>query len=228
MHRAAEDAKETEDRPCSYSGVLLVGACLVLGLVLALEGYRCAMNAILFPPDADRTLSRGRSIYVALFQHAMSAPSNEVNDDSAAWPRYGAPVERYAFTNSTDLFVYMVTSGVLKVGFEFYGAPGMPTARGLDHEGFGSENNAWCVVADVASLPDKAPVIFTANIRAETLAELTGPIWNTMSDHPPLGTHGAYVITMGGSSFALEGRNLGTWEDLVGDLSGFTNRVLRP
>ena len=71
-------------------------------------------------------------------------------------------------------------------------------------------------------------VLFTRNVLADSLDDLTGPIRGTLRDEPPFGARHAVVIFRDGSSRSVPDDPMQTWESLFGGDLNLTNRVLRP
>lgn len=160
------------------------------------------------------TLSHGRQIFIAMLARTLD---NSVLEKEFGWPQSST------YSTSTAVFTNLVRSGALKVDYPFFAAPGLTAYMGTNAEMFKAENNAWCVVADVkASDSDQIPVLFTRNLKINSLAECKGA--EQVSDDPPFGRKCVLVITMGGETLKL------TPEMLVSNFNTChaTNRVLRP
>lgn len=121
-----------------------------------------------------------------------------------------------AFRNSTDFFQHIMASGMMNVGPAFFAAPGsgLSTQPGAI---LSRKDNIWCIPLGINdATPDGTPVLFTRNLAVTNLAQLKGRVVDTLDDVPPFGKEGLVVIINGGTSHALQGRELNlTWEEIL-------------
>ena len=161
-----------------------------------------------------RTLSNGRQIFLAMIIQASEKTNLGKGFD---WPQSNTG------SASTAVFTNLTGRGIINTDYSFFAAPGMTLYKGTNAALFKAENNAWCVVADVKdSDPDQMPVLFTRNLKIDSLAEFKGA--EQLSDDPPFGRKCVLVIFKGGEAMALKpdvlASNFNTCHA--------TNRVLRP
>ena len=208
-------------------------AGLVTGHDLAVAGMIMGYLALilmllLLPPVYDLYIygkinaasSNGKQIYYAAFARNLEVDAKEV------WPSSAS------YSSSTVFFTNLVGNGVLKtsglpkVGYSVFAAPGITPYMGSNAALFKAENNAWCVVADLSEeSPDTMPFLISRNVRASSLADLHGRIGDTLSDDPPFGRKGVVVILKGGGLWRLRGQ--GAWNAVFTN-AALTNRILRP
>jgi prepilin-type N-terminal cleavage/methylation domain-containing protein len=154
------------------------------------------------------------------------------------------------FADSSKYFHNLITNGTLKVSWNFFTAPGVPTAP--DETEFQTGNYcAWCVVEDIVdSTPETLPVIFTRNLGDQSFTSLdNSQVFSPNDDGisillreeaTPFGDAGFVFVTKGGASYALMRDNLqvgteaqpGTFRTLFAiediDRQQYDNGVLRP
>jgi hypothetical protein len=208
------------------SGSLSGGQLALVALKLGYVGISISFTAFLFllllpalpfpPPRAPITftLSKGRQIYLAMYYRAKGElPVDKVSE----WP------QSTLYSSSTSVFTNLVGSETIKTDYSFFAAPGLKAYKGTNAGLFTAENNAWCVVADVKdSDPDQMPVLFTRNLKIDSLAEFKGT--GQLSDDPPFGRKCVLVIFNGGEAMVLK-------PDVLAsnfNIGHATNRVLRP
>jgi len=203
------------------SGMAIAG--LVTGYV-AIVFSLLLLPAILLPAISNAlqtgkmtgTLNNGKQIFTAQFARSLDGV---VTGKDSGWPK---AVE---FPTSTAFFTNLVGSGALKVDYSFFAASGITPYKGTDGNLFKAENNAWCVVADVGDQdPDQTPLLFTRNLRINSLAEAQPNRRVELSDDPPFGRRGVVVVYKGGAAILFRPEQLTSNFNLV----GATNRVLRP
>lgn len=165
--------------------------------------------------ETTKLLNAGRSIYLALFDRGM------VDAGESIVQEHFAQASSAVYSNSTDYFRDMVTSGFLNVNVAFFSGKGVPASTTPDPSGFSAENNAWCVVADINSITDgNTPIMFTRNVAIEMMGASQQPILTT---NAPFGTSGFVYITKRGSATFAKGDEIQNW------FTGRTgNKVLRP
>jgi hypothetical protein len=196
----------------AFGGLTMGYAGLGLSFMMFLVMLETIPSAL--KPPTNGTLSNGRQIFIAML--ARNVKSGAIDKESE-WPQSSA------YSTSAAVFTNLVESGALKVDYSFFGAPGLTAYKGTNAEMFKAENNAWCVVADVkGSDPDQMPVLFTSNLKINSLAEFRGP--EQLSDDPPFGRKCLLVIFKGGAGQRF------TPEMLLSNfnIGHATNRVLRP
>jgi hypothetical protein len=160
-------------------------------------------------------LGRGHQIFISL-----TTFGGWPFDDALFWPKSGV------VPNSTAFFTNVVGHGAINVDYSFFAAEGIKPYRGTNADLFKSENNEWCVVADLHDeTPEKIPYLFTRNLRVASLAELKGRVGDQLSGEPPFGLRCVLVIFKGGKARILRHDML--WSNILGGAT-FTNRVLRP
>ena len=160
------------------------------------------------------TRSIGQHIYSAMFVHATESAASGNGFD---WPQSDT------YATSTAVFTNLLIRGVLKKDYSLFAAPGLPACVGTNAALFKAENNAWCVVADVKdSDSDQMPLLFTRNLKINSLAEFKGV--EQLSDDPPFGRKCVLVIFKGGEAQKF------TPDMLASNFNTChaTNRVLRP
>ena len=87
---------------------------------------------------------------------------------------------------------------------------------------------AWNVVDLPAGASRETPLLISRNVRADSLAALTGRVADTMFDAPPFGTNCVVVIDRCGDASTIQGDALeGSWLPYLGTPPA-TNRILRP
>ena len=135
---------------------------IVFFVVLALWLMAALSNRILVG-KLTAIMANGRSIHTSLASRSLTNIYG--TDSSLRWPSYGPTiVTNFQFQTSTELFIDLVTQGVMNVNVLFFAPYGVRPAIG-DYPSFTHTNNGWCVVGNVDdSYPDGAPFLFTKNL----------------------------------------------------------------
>ena len=157
-----------------------------------------AVNKALTSAGMVSTVSNGANIYKAVFAGQMD--DVVLGSEKTAWPKKGQ------YQTSTEYFIDLVESGVLNVSYDFFAAPGIPSAKSSDARDFKAENNAWRLVLGLEDAPEGTPFLFTRNFDPGTLK--SGDEAIILNDVPPFGKEGMVVILKGGSAFCLKGNQL--------------------
>ena len=160
----------------------------------------------------DSTGDRGEFLDLVRISRSLAERQPVADTSIEQWPRQ--PGDR-RFADSTKFFQWIVDSGVMNVGTEFFC---LPDPDGKQHRTtLNRGENIWCVPVGVNdSMRDGTPVLFTRNIAVTNLSELTGPIRGTLNEASPFGTNALVVVLNGGSCLTLYGENLDRrWEDLL-------------
>ena len=208
------------------SGSLSGGQLALVALKLGYVGISISFTAFLFllllpalpfPPSRAPitfTLSKGRQIFIAMHYLAQGGFSVDKASERPHLTDY---------SSSTSVFTNLVGSGILKTDYSYFAAPGLKVYKGTNAALFTAENNAWCVVADVKdSDSDQMPLLFTRNLKLDSLAEFNGV--EQLSDDPPFGRKCVLVIFKGGAAMVLKPDALAS----TFNTCHATNRVLRP
>ena len=166
-------------------------------------------------PHGDRTeftqlVRISQSLAEAAAEHA-SRP------EPVAGPDAQDPHASPTFTTSTDFLEWIVHSGTMNVGYDFFCHPRQPD-RNRNSVALDSRDNIWCVSMGINdSTPQGTPVLFTRNITVTNLNQLTGPIRDHLADSPPFGQDSLVMILNNGTTLMLTGKELRqTWEDVLG------------
>lgn len=200
-------------------GFTLIELLVVIAIIAILAAILVpAVQKALDQSRMTTIVSNGRNIYMAI----QGAELGDImSGKQSAWPQLGSPTnpDNARFENTDDYFVWMVTSGVMRVEYSFFAAPGMQAVtKGLDPPGDTSyaiardfvttdHNNAWALTSEVRSRTSQStPVIFTRNItrRGRPLSRLNLPDVVLDPDVTPFGSSGAVVVNAGGAGFVLK------------------------
>ena len=194
--------------PEGLDGEGLALAGLILGYVqIGLMAILLPLLAAILLPAVNKavttagmvsTVANGANIYKAAFAGQME---NAVSGGGApAWPQKGQ------YRTSTEYFIRLVESGALAVSYDFFSAPGIPSAKSSDARDFTADHNAWRLVLGLEDAPEGTPFLFTKNHDPGTLR--SGDDRIVLNDAPPFGKQGMVVILKGGSAFTLRGNQL--------------------
>ena len=107
-----------------------------------------------------------------------------------------------------------------------------PTLERATLPGMPPSENGPAIAWNVVDLPPDAsrelPLLISRNIRADSLASLTGRVADAIADEPPFGTNYVIIIFRSGRASLIQGDALaGTWIPYLGSPPP-TNRILRP
>lgn len=150
-------------------GFTLVELLVVIAIIAVLAALLFpAVQGVLLRGRATGVLNNGRQLYTALF--ASITDPGAIAGGSALAFQYPRDED---WNDSTEYFTFLVTNAIISVNFDFFAAPGVPPADPPDDEGaFTSDNNAWCMVADLRERDsDSVPLFFTRNLSMSTLGE---------------------------------------------------------
>lgn len=118
-----------------------------------------------------------------------------------------------AFANGGSIKAATSTEALRKVDptLEMATLPGVPR-----------RNNepvpAWRVIALPIDAPRDVPVLISKNVRADSLADLTGRVSDVLTDIPPFGTNSAVLVYRDGRATTVQGASLqDTWKPFLGD-----------
>jgi Ca-activated chloride channel family protein len=159
---------------------------------------------------------------------AEAAAARAARPEPVAGPDAPDPHASPTFTTSTEFLEWIVQSGTMNVGYDFFCHPGK-TDWSRNSAALDSRDNIWCVSMGINdATPEGTPVLFTRNITATNLSQLTGRIRDHLDDSPPFGKESLVMILNNGTALILTGRDLRrTWEDVLGGASPPLG-VLRP
>lgn len=194
-------------------GFTLIELLVVVALIAILAGLLIPVvqNAMV-KGRITEALNNGRSIH-------QSLAASEI-DRGSLWPASGGPE---AFKTSTDYWKWAVSNKTLEVTFDFFAAYRVPKAHGVDPSRFTAENNAWCIVADVAESTHSAtPVLFTRNLEIDALDSATNAL--SLAETTPFGKRALVVVTRCGAAKPLREEELADQFNPA----GAKNKVLRP
>lgn len=190
--------KVSQKKSTGFTLVELLVVIAIIALLVAIVFP--AINNALLRGRVTATSVNGRNIYQAI----IGAQTSDIYLSAASV----FPNEDY--DNTREYFDYLVTSGVLNVGWSFFSAPGVPATSDRDDfiGGQGDQHNAWRIVDRSERLPETAPFLMTKNI-AEGPVTL-GAIdidQDTLDDleSQPFQSRGFAFVTRGGGSYALAG-----------------------
>ncbi len=148
-------------------GFTLVELLVVIAIIAVLAALLFpAVQGVLLRGRATGVLNNGRQLYTALFA-SITDPGSIAGGSALAfqYPRSDD------WNDSTEYFTFLVTNGIVSVNFDFFAAPGVPPSDPPDDPAaFNSENNAWCMVADLRERDsDSLPLFFTRNLTMTAL-----------------------------------------------------------
>lgn len=87
---------------------------------------------------------------------------------------------------------------------------------------------AWSVVDLPPDPPRESLLLISRNVRADSIASLTGRVADALSNEPPFGTNSAMVVYRSGRTTTIQGSSLeGTWLGFLCE-SPTNCRILRP
>ena len=208
-------------RQLKKRGFTLIELLVVIAIIAILA-------AVLTPTVTDAltrgkmtgTLANGRSIFQALFAKDIEDP---IFQTGGAYPRSTGTGR--IFTDSTDFFRHVLTSGVMRVNTSFFSAPGVPPPATTNLTDFLGANNAWCISANLTdSSIDTTPLLFTRNLNVNQLSSGTFDYSAAMTENAPFGRKGLPTVLKGGSGLVFKPDTLN-----ANFFSGGTNvTVLRP
>lgn len=93
---------------------------------------------------------------------------------------------------------------------ELSALPGVPSPDGLPRI-------AWSVVDLPDDAPRDLPLLISRNVRAASLASLTGRVADAVADEPPFGTNSVVIVARGGRVTTIQGDALnGPWSAFLG------------
>lgn len=181
------------------TGFTLVELLVVIAIIALLVAIVFpAINNALLRGRVTATSVNGRNIYQAIigaqtsdiYLSAASVFPNEDYDDTRAY------------------FDYLVTSGVMNVGWSFFAAPGVPATSDRDEFLGDQRHNAWRIVDRSERLPETAPFLMTKNIAEGTVTlgsiDIEDDTLSELEEHP-FQSRGFAFVTRGGGSYALAG-----------------------
>lgn len=219
-----------------FCGFTLVELLVVIAIIGILAGIVLpAVTGALFNAKVTASSTVAKSIATSIF---TMAAENIYGTSAAGWPRSGGATDltKFQFANSTDFFVYMVTSGTMQVNFQYFAADGIPGASSA--ASFTQDNNAWCIVGTISdAYPETAPAVFTRNLYPFTAMNstlITGGEVALDDSRKPFGKKGFAFATKGGGAISAIRDNLKpvNFTNLfnVASVSGtaLTNTILRP
>jgi prepilin-type N-terminal cleavage/methylation domain-containing protein len=219
-------------RLCGFTLVELLVVIAIIGILAGI--VLPAVTGALFNARVTASSTVAKSIATSIF---TMAAENIYGTSASGWPRTGATdINKFQFANTTDFFVYMVTSGTMQVNFQYFAADGIPGAGSAS--GFTQDNNAWCIVGSISdAYPETAPAVFTRNLypfTAMNSALLAGGAVALDDSRKPFGAKGFAFATKGGGAISTIKDNLKpqNFTNLfnVASVTGpaLTNSVLRP
>lgn len=225
-------------------GFTLIELAMILALIgLLMTVFLPIANHQLLKSRVNSAMEQGRSIHASFFFMDCFPPTTR--GAGFWWPKYGpTAVTNEQYQNSTDLFIHMVTGGIMTVTFAWFAPHGVEPARG-GYTSFRAENNGWCVVGNVdeAGYPETAPFLFTRNLLNFSkldvvITEQGGKVASDFlpaDPYAPFGGRDAFVLIMkSGAGFGLYGEKLrySNFTNLFQqvDTNGvrLTNPILRP
>lgn len=218
-----------------FLGFTLVELLVVIAIIGILAGIVLpAVAGALFNAKVTASSTVAKSIATSIF--TMQA-ENIYGTSAAGWPRNGATdVTKFQFANTTDFFVYMVTSLTMQVSFSYFAADGIPAASSAAT--FTQDNNAWCITGSITdAYPETAPAVFTRNLfpfATMNAALVSGGKAALDDSRKPFGEKGFAFATKGGGAFTAIKKNLEpqNFTNLFNVASStgpaLTNTVLRP
>lgn len=118
-----------------------------------------------------------------------------------------------AFANGGPLKVATSSEALRKVDptLEMATLPGIPRPNG-------EPVLAWRVIELPADAPRDVPILISSNVRADSLAALTGRVSDVLTDLPPFGTNSAVLVYRDGRATTVQGASLqDTWKPFLGD-----------
>jgi len=171
-----------------------------------------------------QTVNNGKSIYQAAFSDQIDQVVG--GGSYSAWP------DEDDYSTSTDYFINLVTNGIMDVSFAFFSARDIPPANTSDESKFHAENNAWKLVANLNTVRDGTPFLFTRNFKCDTIPTEEGAISEddlTDNEGKPFGTAGLVVVQKGGAAMKLAKKTLrNEYFNSAGAPKNVTLKVINP
>lgn len=186
-------------------GFTLVELLVVIAIIALLV-------AIVFPAISDALLKgrvtavsiNGQNIYKAI----IGAQTSDIYLSTAS-PFPDRNSDDRDFNNTREYFEFLVTSGVMNVGWSFFAAPGVPSTS--ERSAFVSNDrfNAWRIVDGGENIPETVPFLWTRNLEIDNLTQGHEMLVDTVfgSLHP-FQNRGFAFVTRGGAAYALSAGQL--------------------
>ena len=202
-------------------GFTLIELLVVIAIIAILAAVLTpAVTDALTRGKMTGTLANGRSIFQALFARDIEDP---IFQTGSSYPRNTGTGR--IFTDSTDFWAHVITSGTMRVNTSFFSAPGVNPATSTNIADFAADNNAWCIAANVNdSTIDNTPLLFTKNLNITALSATTYDYGSDLTDNAPFGRKGLPTVLKGGAGLIFKPDNIN-----ANFYAGGTNiTILRP